>query len=219
MAHPIPLVPALLGAFFGAQAEPEERHAVTIHSDLPLWTHRQGNLWPRGFVDDDSFGCESRVRYGVWRLDEAGEEEEEATWYRFANYGVFHCFMLVKHAHVREGLAGGDSDASFLVELGTTRGRDGPVELWALQRGVVPGSDYLLLSRPPVNEAITAFDVLQRECPRGRLRSGPQISILLTRYCVINDRQELTQLARRMARLPALGRLTFVAADEEQDDD
>ena len=218
MAHPISLIPALLAAFAAAQAEPEECHQDLIHSDLPLWTHDNGILWPRAFGDGDSFGCQTRIRNGDWRYDETGIEDEP-TWYRFANYGVFHCFMWVRNARERQGLAGGEPDGSFFIELGTAPGRDGPIELWALQRGPRPGSDYLLLSRTAGTGAIAAFDVLQRECPRDRVREGPPLSILITTYCAINSREELTQLARRMARLPALGRLTFVAEDEDEDEE
>jgi hypothetical protein len=217
MAHPISLIPALLAAFVGAQAEPEDRHQDLIHSDVPLWTHEQGNLWPRAIGDADSFGCQTRIRFGDWRYDEAGVADEP-TWYRFSNYGVFHCFMWVRDARERRDLAGREPDGSFFVELGTARGREGLVELWALQRGSRPGSNYLLLSRAAGTGAISEFEMLQRECPRDRLREGPPLSVLITSYCAINGPRELTQLARRMAQLPALGRLTFVAAAEEEDD-
>ena len=218
MANPTFLIATLIAALLATQAEPDERHQDLIHSDVPLWTHENGNLWPRGFGDAETFGCETRIGYGDWRYDETGIADEP-TWYRFTNYGVFHCFMLVQEARERERLQGRESDPSFLIELGTVRGREGPVELWVLQRGATPGSDYLLLSRPADGGAITAFDVLQRQCPRNRVRDGPPLSILITRYCAINSRQELTALARRMARRPPLGRLTFVAAVETEQEE
>jgi hypothetical protein len=205
--------PAMLFAIWltlqgAADSEPPERHADLIHSDLPLWTSGSEEMWPRAFVDGDSFGCETRVSYGDWRFDETGEDDP--TWYRFSNYGVFHCWMWVQRADGRDELRGRQPDASFFIDLGTAQGPAGSVELWALQMGSRPGSDYLLLSRQPEGGSISRFAVLQRDCPADNRRGGPSLSILLTRYCAINSRRELTQLARRMARRPPLGDLVFV---------
>lgn len=188
-----------------------------IHSDLPLWANEPEVMWPRSFDEDDgTFGCATRIRHGDWRYDE-NSPESEPSWYRLTNYGVFHCFMIVQDAYERSDLANGDVDYSFLIQLGTIQGRDGPVELWALQRGGRPGSDYLLLARRPAPGIVVTFDVLQRECPRGHIRETPPLDILSTRYCAINSRRELTKLARRMASRPPLGRLTFVEPAEGED--
>jgi len=213
----MPHGPILLSALLSLAAVPGDGPAGPrrdpIHSDIPLWTGQAG-MWPRAFQDGDSFGCQTRVRYGDWRFEEAGGGDP--IWYRFANYGVHHCFMLASNADERAALAGTRPDPSFLIELGTAPGRDGPVELWTLQRGVRPGSDYLLLARVPAPGAITSFDVLQRACPAGRRRGGVPLSILLTAYCAINSRQDLIQLARRMARLPPLGRIALAEPAEER---
>ncbi|HST35396.1 MAG TPA: hypothetical protein VLK25_02040 [Allosphingosinicella sp.] len=132
------------------------------------------------------------------------------------NYGVFHCFMMVKDADERSALNGGAPDPSFLIELGTVSVNRRTVELWVLQRGAIPGSDYLLLARQPAPGLIIAFDVLERDCPRGRSRDGATLDVLMTRYCAINSRRELIRLARQMARRPPLGRLTFVAEVAEE---
>ena len=211
MPHGPILLSALLILAAAPGDEPAGPRRDPIHSDLPLWTGQAG-IWPRAFSSGDSFGCETRMRYGDWRFDEA-EAGSDPVWYRFANYGVHHCFMRVRDADERAGLDGRGPDPSFLIALGIARGRDGPLELWALQRGVRPGSDYLLLARVPAPGAITSFDVLQRACPQGSTRGGVPLSILLTGYCAINSRQELIALARRMARQPPLGRLSFVAPE------
>lgn len=211
-----PALALLLLLFQSPQAEPREQQQDLIHSDLPLWHTGSGDMWPRAFHNGDSFGCTSRIRFGDWRYDER-ETEGEPSWYRIHNYGVFHCFMLVKDADERSDLDGGEPDPSFWIALGTVSIDQVPVELWALQRGARPGSDYLLLSRRPASGAIESFDVLERECPRNRVRHGSGLSILLTRYCAINSREELVRLARRMSRRPPLGRLTFVASAESDD--
>jgi len=187
-----------------------------IHSDLPLWTSQREAMWPRAFYEGDSFGCQTRVRYGDWRFDET-EPGGDPLWYRFANYGVNHCFALVRDARERGELATAQSDPSFFIELGTARGRNGPVELWALQRGVRPGSNYLLLARTPAAGPVAAFEVLQRACPRASMRGGTNLSILLTGYCAVESREALIQLARRMARLPPLGRLVLADPTSPED--
>jgi hypothetical protein len=198
-----------------ASAE-EERGEDLLHADSPLWTAQSDVMWPRHFIDGDSFGCSNRMEYGDWRLDEEGADADP-TWYRFSNYGVFHCALLVSDADAVQELRGRRPDPSFLVELGTAAGRDGNVELWALQRGMRPGSSYLLLSRQPGPGAIREFTVLQRVCPRGRMRDSPSVDSFLTRYCAIGSRTELLRLARRMASRPPLGRLVFAQAVEELD--
>lgn len=192
-------------------AEPRERYSDLIHSDLPLWHSGSDNMWPRASRDSDgSFGCESRVRFGDWRYDESGEDTEPH-WYRITNYGVFHCFATVTDSSERSALDDSNPDPSFLIELGTVSVNRDTIELWALQRGARPGSDYLLLARRPAVGRVEAFDVLERECPQDRSREGPDLSILITRYCAINSKEELIELARQMASRPPLGRLTFVA--------
>jgi hypothetical protein len=210
------LVLALVALSAAAQAEPPERHRDLIHSDLPLWGNGSGATWPRAFSEGDSFGCTSRMPFGDWRYEEL-DAGEDPTWYRVTNYGAFHCFMMVRDAEERIALSGREANPAFLIELGTAIGNDGPVELWLLQRGARPGSDYLLLARRPAPGRIESFDILQRECPGGRTRDGPGLGILLTRYCAINSRRELAALARRMARRPPLARLTFAGPVPEAD--
>jgi hypothetical protein len=99
--------------------------------------------------------------------------------------------------------------------LGAADGR----ELWALQLGARPGSEYLLLARSPAGGLVDHFDVLQRRCDGRQLRRGEPLDILITRYCNITSKSELVALARRMAKLPAAGRLRFEAASADGDDD
>ena len=216
MLHGSILLSALLTLAAVTSDEPPGPRRDLIHSDVPLWTSQREMMWPRAFYDSDSFGCQTRVRYGDWRFEEGGMDAD-SVWYRFHNYGVNHCFALVQESRERAELAAARPDPSFFIELGTARGRNGPVELWALQRGVRPGSEYLLLARAPAAGAIAAFDVLQRACPRDRMRGGMNLSILLTGYCAIDSREELIQLARRMARLPPLGRIALAEPISGQD--
>lgn len=190
-----------------------------IHSDVPLWGLGP-KTWPRNVGDDDgSFGCANRIRVGDWRYDEDVAEDDDAEpdrWYRIANYGVVHCFLLVSEAGERDALGKTGFDYSFLIDIGRARGVAGPVELWALQRGGRPGSDYLLLARRAGGSLHNRFDVLPRHCPRLNVRTGPELDALATRYCAINSKRELIELARRMARRRPLGTLRFVGEEEEK---
>ncbi|HEX5182830.1 MAG TPA: hypothetical protein VFW19_06725 [Allosphingosinicella sp.] len=188
-------------------AQPE-LHSDLIHSDLPLWTSDYKKMWPRAFVGQNDFGCIHNIRLGDWKFDQPGQD---GSWYRLTNYGVFHCFLMVRSAFERSELETAKVSYSFLIDLGRARRRNEDVELWALQMGGRP-SDYLLLARKPERGAIRSFEVLQRECPREDVRSGRNLAILLTSYCAINDQQELIALARRMAQRAPLGTLTFVAS-------
>lgn len=78
--------------------------------------------------------------------------------------------------------------------------------------GARPGSQYLLLSRDPAEGLVDGFNVLQTQCPRENRRGAGALKVLLTHYCAINSRSELTRLARRMARRMPLGSLTLVPA-------
>lgn len=174
-----------------------------IHSDAPLWAPGSAKVWPQHLVDPNVFGCQHALMLGRWRYTTGDEETEPEAWYRFDNYGFMHCWMNISEAY--EPDAFGDVRPGFLIEIG----KAGEVELWALQFGARPGSDYLLLSRPPGAGPIDRFNVLQRTCSRSQVRGGRTLDILLTRYCAINTKQELIALARRMAKRPALGVLSF----------
>src|SRR5262249_26065662 len=157
------------------------------------------------FAEGNDFGCASRVRFGDWALRRTGtENDEDAEWYRVENYGVMHCWAVVGYANRREDLSTAGSRPSFFVFLGTARLANRDLELWALQLGARPGSDYLLLARSPAEAGIDAFDVLQTECPRAKLRRGRSVDILLVSYCAIDPRSDLLVLARRMVRRPPL---------------
>lgn len=190
-----------------------------IHADLPLFGSTTRDKWPQHFSDGDSFGCWSRVLFGDWAYRHADDEnDDDAEWLRSSNYGGFHCWANVSRADRREDLGAGDFEPSFFVFLGRTQIADRTIELWTIQMGVRPGSDYLLLAREggsggTDDEAIAAFDVLQTECPRANVRDGGSIEILIVKYCAINSRSELIHLAKRMAQRPRLGTLTYVGAD------
>lgn len=87
--------------------------------------------------------------------------------------------------------------------------------LWAIQIGARPGSNYLLLARESEKELDDSYLVLQRKCPRNNIRSGPNLDILKTDYCSINSRKDLIQLAKNMLKRPPLGFLEYVEAQEE----
>lgn len=205
---------ALLYAGPATAQDAEERHEELVHADLPLYGG-EDEKWPKAFTDDDGgFGCASSVRFGDWSYRDA-EGGDEARWYRFSNYGVFHCFAVVKEAPERTELGAASFRYAFFVPIGEARIDRRKIELWVLQMGGRPGSDYLLLAREPAKGMVTRFDVLQRKCPPSAIRDGGGIDILPTRYCAINSRNDLVALARAMGRLKPLGTITLEEGDAD----
>jgi hypothetical protein len=187
-----------------------------LHSDLPIFGRGGDNEWPQHFYDKDSFGCTSRVAFGDWVLRKRGAEvEDDVLWYRFSNYGVFHCWANISRADERARLTSADFHPSFFAFLGSTSVNGSDIELWTVQIGARPGSEYLLLSRDPAEGLIEKFNVLQTVCPRANVRDAGSLDILLTRYCAVNSRSELIRFARRMAQRLPLGSFTRVPADDE----
>ncbi|MEG3148477.1 hypothetical protein U1769_01170 [Sphingomonas sp. ZT3P38] len=196
-------------------AETEAMAAERIHSILPLYTFDWAETWPRGFSSGDDFGCSSRVAFGDWRFtpnpsDDAGDEH----WERFSNYGVVHCAAIMTTADKQDELKEAPWKYGFFVQLGKTRKGSATWELWALQKGTVPGSEYTLLAREPAGGTIERFTVLQQRCPAGTQVEAKGLDIWTTRYCAINARAELLSLARRMLALPARGVIERVAEAE-----
>jgi hypothetical protein len=182
-----------------------------LHSDLPLFNGGD-DVWPRAFAEGDSFGCASRVAFGDWALRD--RESAPTAWRRISNYGVFHCLAVVGKSADRARLEEAEARPAFFVFLGATAFDGRTTELWALQVGARPGSDYLLLARAPAEGPIDRFDVLQSRCPAGAVRDAGAHSFVLTRYCVMNTKADLRALAGRMARLPAAGTLALAGAED-----
>jgi hypothetical protein len=206
---------ALLLAPIAARAQ------ETIHADLPIWTSKDHvQMWPQGFVGVDEWGCTSRVAFGDWKFDPVPSEDDfpREGWWRITNYGVFHCYAMVRWAHERANLTDASVQYSFFVkmaEIGTGAAR---VELWALQMGVRPGSDYVLLARKPSEGIVQAFDVLDVQCPSANVRDAGQLGTISTDYCSINSKAELIAFAGRMARRPYAGKLVRMGDEPEADD-
>jgi len=206
-------VALLLAASAHGQALDEVAQDL-VHSDLPIFGHGGDNEWPQHFYDDESFGCTSPVAFGDWAFHERGAQtDEDVQWYRFSNYGVFHCWANTFRASERGGLDAAEAHPSFFVLLGKMSANGADIELWVVQIGAMPGSEYLLLSRDPGEGLVKKFNVLQTECPRGNVRDAGSLDILLTRYCAVNSRSEIERFARRMAQRPPLGTLTLMPDD------
>jgi hypothetical protein len=200
-------------------AEKDEMAADRLHSTLPLYTFDWEQLWPRNFSSGEDFGCTSRVAFGDWRFTpDASDEFGEEHWERFSNYGVFHCAAIMRTAGERGELKEARWEYGFFVQLGNARKGSATWELWALQKGVVPGSNYILLAREPGGATIERFTVLQQRCPAGRQLEAKSLDIWTTRYCAIASRAELLSLARRMLALPARGVIERVEAIEKVDE-
>lgn len=196
-------------------ADDDEVVVERIHSALPLYTFDWEQIWPRSFSSGDDFGCTSRVAFGDWRFtpnpnNEFGREH----WERFTNYGVFHCAAIMRTAGEQGELDKARWEYGFFVQLGTARKGAVSWELWALQRGTVPGSEYTLLAREPGGTTIKQFTMLQQRCPSGTQIEAKGLDIFVTRYCEIDSRAELLLLARKMLALPALGVIERVAKDD-----
>ncbi|HWK36557.1 MAG TPA: hypothetical protein VNR91_09905, partial [Sphingomonas sp.] len=130
-----------LGAPTGAFAQvPPDLRGDLIHADVPLFGDGD-TKWPTSFIGDDGdFGCSSRVGFGDWlyRPGDSGGDDD-VSWYRITNYGVFHCYAIVRTASERGDLARASFTYAFFVPLGDVRVRGKRVELWALQQGGRPG--------------------------------------------------------------------------------
>ena len=202
------------------EGEAEEFVSTQIHSDLPLYTFEWEDLWPRNFRSETSFGCSSRVRFGDWKFtpnpaDEYGYEH----WIRINNYGVVHCAANFRSADDQTELEDGYFERGYFVRLGTTERSGRTIELWAIQTGTVPGSDYILLSRAASDDAVTQFDVLQVRCPPSKLRSVEgEFDVWLTSYCAINSRDDLLALAVAMLDFPPYESLAFIPPPEPDSD-
>jgi hypothetical protein len=184
-----------------------------IHSNLPLHTFEWKDLWPRNSHSGETFGCSSRVGFGDWRFSAAAtDEDKQGYWVRLDNYGVIHCAAIIRTTEKREDLGKAEWAYGFFVRLGTARVGADHWELWAIQKGMRPGSEYTLLARAAGQAGlVTEFRVLQQRCPRGRLLEVEGLDVWSTRYCAINSRRELLALARQMMRLPPLGIIERVA--------
>jgi hypothetical protein len=215
----VTLIAALLPATSANGQSDDETGSDIIHSDLPIFGYGGDNEWPQHIVSDDSFGCASRVAFGDWELRERdAKAKDPRDWYRFTNYGVFHCWANTFRAYEREKLDGADFRPTFFAFLGSTKTNGAEVELWVVQMGARPGSEYLLLSRVPGDGLIDRFDVLQTACPRAKVRDAGSLDILLTRYCAINSRNELARFARQMVQLPPRGSFTRVPGEGEAEE-
>lgn len=191
-----------------------EPRSDLVHADTPLWGFGD-DIQPYNFTDGDDFGCLSRIAYGDWTIQQAADADAEPEWMRLTNYGVFHCAIVERSAHDRDHLDRSAYRYSFFVHIGDTKRGGKPLELWVLQSGTRPGSDYLLLARTPAEEIIKSFDVLQRECPLSARRTGLQMDIWRTDYCSINSRGALIAFAKAMARKPPLARLAHFGEPPE----
>ncbi len=188
--------------------EPEEElpAGMILHADTPLFGDETEDKWPQAFTSDDgaSFGCASRVAFGDWKM-QPSDPEEDPLWYRISNYGVFHCWANVAEAASNKELKHARRLLSFFILLD----KSGGSELWALQLGALPGSDYLLFSRDGSDGMVDRFTVLQRDCPEENRREGHGLDILMTAYCHIGSREDLRQTAREMAKRKPVGTLVL----------
>jgi len=200
----------LLAIAFALAQSLEAAERDLVHSDLPIFGHGGENEWPRHFDTEDSCGCSSRVDLGAWVFRETGAKDEDDTPWWYSKYnGVFDCWANIFRGD-EPVPSYVDSYKSFFILLDTVEVDGSELELWAVQIGARPGSDYVLLSRSPGKELIANFSVLQTSCPHEQVRDTGNL------VCVIDSKDELILLARRMAQRPPLGTITRVAGDAEE---
>jgi hypothetical protein len=195
-----------LASAFALQQDDAEFYTDLIHSDLPLWGSDEKGVTPARFSDGDSFGCALRVSSGDWK---SVSHEGDESWFRFRNYGAFHCAAMFSNADERDELKVAKSKYGYFVELGHVRINGKERKLWAIQEGMRPGSDYRLLLQVSENGIIKSFELLQTQCPKANWRKGPEMDVWLVSYCAINSRDELIQLAKRMAMLKPVATITW----------
>jgi hypothetical protein len=182
-----------------------------IHSDLPLYTFEWEELWPLAVREEGSFGCASRVSFGDWHFAPATTNQyADEIWIRAENYGVFHCAAIFYFDDQQSGLEKANSSLGFFVQLGKADLGDQEWELWAIQKGMRPGSEYTLLARQPGGDVVKQFVMLQQDCSEHFLREAGDFDGWPTRYCAINNREDLFDMAARMLRLPHAGTLSIV---------
>lgn len=100
------------------------------------------------------------------------------------------------------------------MKLGNAKLGSKKWELWALQSGTVPGSEYTLLARDAGDKGlIDSFRMLQQRCPSSRTLEAKGLDIWSTRYCSIESRAELLSLGQSMLRLPPRGTLTRLSTE------
>ncbi|MBO6525670.1 hypothetical protein [Erythrobacter sp.] len=190
-----------------------------IHSDLPLYDFEWDDFWPRGMVGEDIIaGCETRVAFGDWQFtpNPADQFPHDPVWYRLSNYGAFHCATNIRTAPKRDELDEGPFSRGFFARIGEGRRDDRTFEIWVLQQGMIPGSEYTLLARNGgKDDLIRSFRVLQSRCPKSNLLKARNLDVWQTRYCKINDRHQLLRFARRMLREPDYGTLELIEGVEE----
>lgn len=206
-----------------AQDEEYVFEAELIHAPVPLYTFDWEQVWPRGIVPDaDTIaGCASRVAFGDWRFTpNAQDEYADPWWLRVSNYGVFHCAANLLEADKREELEDGEFSRGLFAMIGEGRADGRAWELWVLQEGFVPGSDYVLLAREADgDDLVRRFTVLQRRCPRVSVRELRGMDVWTTRYCAVENRAELLALAKLMLREKPLGTLEWVEDANEKGPD
>lgn len=191
-----------------------------IFAPLPLYSFAWQETWPRSIEYEDVIGCTSRMAFGDWQLVPAHpDESRESIWERFENYGVFHCAAVMRRADGRAELDEAPVEYGFVVRIGEAEYRSRSWELWVLQRGTMPGSEYTLLARERGGGGvIEEFRALQQICPSNRIREAKSFDIWSTRYCSIGTRAELLALARKMLRLPPRGKLVLMVPVSETSD-
>ena len=187
----------------------------SVHADLPLWIETE-NLYPRSFTDDDSFGCSGPVKFGNWKLTYRSETNEpdadapDVEWLKIYNYGVFHCAYGFQWSYELKDLETTSAKLGHFVELGLVDTPSGKMDLWAMQSGFSPGSDYIFVTRPNNSNPNTPYEVLDIQCPKKYIRAAGNIDIFRTDYCSINNKRSMRRFAKRMAKLPPIGKLEYV---------
>ncbi len=198
-----------------AQSADEEVYTDLIHADVPLWGIEDKGIWPRSFSDGESFGCSHRVALGDWKIV---SYEQEESWSRIRNYGVFHCASIFSHADIKEELKTTRTEYGYFVELGFIKIAGKEKRLWAVQQGTRPGSRYTLLLQTSEDGTVSSFDVLQSRCPKTNWRKGPNMDVWPVSYCAINSRDELISLARKMAILKPVAKMEWIADAPKEED-
>ncbi|XUU61950.1 hypothetical protein ACRAQ6_06715 [Erythrobacter sp. HA6-11] len=142
--------------------------------------------------------------------DRWNEHPAAGYWIKYGFAGGIHCFGVVRLAQGEHELEGAETQPVSFVPIGSTMIEGRETELWVMQVGGRPGSEYTLLAKDSAQTDWTAFSVLQSECPRHFVRDAGPIDIMRTDYCAINSQQDLLRLAKSMAKRPPLGTLTLV---------